>query len=143
MIANVKLVGQVAGEREHIVAHSSIGDPVLAVPEPTNAYDRNAIAVYTAPIGTLAHDIVSSTTDEERGVGTIHPNDRRLMMDRQAGYVPAGLASRLDLPAEGLVGYITEVRYKPNEDAYNKSTNTVKVVDDVVIGFDFALRLDL
>ncbi|MFN2346021.1 MAG: HIRAN domain-containing protein [Dermatophilaceae bacterium] len=114
MKASVKVVGMVAGGREHVVASVSKGDPVLLLPEPDNAYDPNAIAVYTAPIGTFNDDVVSSVTDPAR-IGHVSDADRRLLIDRQAGYIPRDVASRYRLPPVGIIGYVAAVRFAPPE----------------------------
>jgi|GEM_PF-2173024 len=116
MRASCKVVGMVAGGREHIVAYTRTGDPVLLVPEPTNQFDPNAIAVYTCPRSLLEEpeEMVSSVQDPER-VGRVADVDRRMLMDRQAGYVPRNLASDLRLPASGIVGWVSQVRWKPDE----------------------------
>lgn len=113
MKATAKVVGMVAGGRQHVVAHTRYGDPVLLIPEPTNAYDPNAIAVYTAPRATLLGPVVSSI--KQPPVGSISDEDRALFMDRQAGYLPKELAARLALPATGVVGFVSDVRWAPPE----------------------------
>lgn len=115
MKAASKVVGMKAGGREHIVAHSREGDPVLLVPEPTNRFDPNAIAVYTAPRAALRHPVVSSVNDGVEHVGMVDEEDRLLLMDRQAGYIPKELASQLDLPPQGIVGWVSQVRWHPPE----------------------------
>lgn len=134
MRANIKVVGMKAGGREHVVAHVSTGDPVLLVPEPTNPHDPNAIAVYTAPRGTLQQPdaLVSSITDEDR-VGHVAAEDRVLLMDRQAGYVPRTLAAEMTLPPDGIVGYVSQVRFTPPE--YDRDG---KRAPARVAGFDVA-----
>lgn len=116
MKAAVRVVGMRAGGREHVVAYVEPGDPVLVVPEPTNPYDPHAIAVYTAKRRSLLHPaaLTSSVTDPDR-VGSIDPADRALLIDRQAGYLPRDVAATLRLPATGLVGYVSRVRYAPPE----------------------------
>lgn len=111
MKATVKVVGMVAGGREHIVYHASEGDPALLVPEPDNAHDPNAIAVYTAPRTTLRDS--TFLPDEDRW--EVGPEDRTLLLDRQAGYIPAAVAARLSLPADGIVAAISTVRFAPPE----------------------------
>jgi len=115
MKATVKVVGMVAGGRGHIVSQIAEGDPVLLVPEPTNEFDPHAVAVYTAPRATLTGAIVSSLKDQIEHVGMVSDEDRRLLMDRQAGYIPREVAATLDLPAEGIVGFIAHVRNAPPE----------------------------
>lgn len=114
MIVTVKVVGMVAGGRQHVVAHTREGDPVLLIPELDNAYDPNAIAVYTAPRAVLVGDVVSSIKDP-RHLGTLDEEDRRLLIDRQAGYVPAEVAKQLRLDLGGVVGYVSRVRWAPPE----------------------------
>lgn len=132
MKAASKVVGMRAGGREHVVAHTRTGDPVLLVPEPTNAYDPNAIAVYTAPRAALLHPdaLVSSVQDPDRA-GSIHDEDRLLLMDRQAGYIPKDLACQLALPATGIVGWVSQIRWAPPD--YDR---TGKQQEDRVAGFD-------
>lgn len=103
-----------AGGRDHVVEYIAAGDPCLAVPQPDNPHDANAIAVHTAPASALRHPIVSSVRDAIDHVGLIHDEDRALLMDRQAGFVPAKVAARLDLPPEGIVGWVGTVRYHPD-----------------------------
>lgn len=130
--AAVKLVGQRAGGREHIVAHARKGDPVLILPEPDNPHDANAIAIYTAPRSSLQHPeaLVSSVTDPDSG-GTIHPEDRLLLTDRQAGYVPRTVNERFAVPPEGLIGFVSEIRWAPPDyDEHGRER------EPVVAGFD-------
>ena len=101
------VVGMKAGEREHVVDTVSLGDPVLLVPEPDNDYDPNAVRVFTIP-----KDAARDSTWE--GGWIIGPQDRTWMMDRQAGYVPADVAARLDLPPDGVTGEVVHVRYFDN-----------------------------
>lgn len=119
MRAAVRVVGMRAGGREHVVAHVREGDPVLVVPEPDNPHDPHAIAVYTAPRRSLLypHALTSSVTCPDR-VGTVDDYDRLLLMDRQAGYLPADVAATLQLPASGIVGWVSTVRNGPP--AYNR-----------------------
>lgn len=119
-----------AGGREHIVACVREGDPVLLVPEPTNQFDRHAVAVYTAPRASVVDAITSSISDPEH-VGEISDEDRRMLLDRQAGYVPKELACQLDLPPQGIVGWVSRVRYHPPE--YDR---TGKQMDARPAGFD-------
>lgn len=109
-----KVVGMKAGGREDVVADARCGDPVLLVPEPDNPYDPHAVAVYTAPSSRLRHRVVSSVVDPDR-IGYIHAHDRRTLLMRQAGYLPRGIAERLDLPAEGIVGWVSACRHGPTE----------------------------
>lgn len=136
MRCTIKVVGMVAGGRQHVVAHASYGDPVLLVPEPDNPHDPNAIAVYTAPRGALQHPeaLVSSVTDPQGG-GTVHDDDRVLLMDRQAGYVPAKVAVRFDL-AGPVVGYVAEVRYRPPEEWLDGYGEPMRDPGGKVAGFD-------
>lgn len=131
MKAATKVVGMKAGGREHVVAHVREGDPVLLVPEPTNAYDPHAIAVYTAPRATLVDPVVSSVNDSIEHVGIVSEEDRRLLMDRQAGYVPKDLARQLDVPPQGIVGWVSQVRWHPPE--YDRRG---KQMDPRPAGFD-------
>lgn len=110
-----KVVGMVAGERLHVVAHVATGDPVLLVPEPSNPHDPNAIAVHTAP-----RSVVEGRPDPDGPGWNLTDADRRLLMDRQAGYVPATTARLFDLPPDGIAGTVADVRfppdYEPNSD---------------------------
>jgi len=112
VIVSVKVVGMVAGGRQHIVAHTQTGDPILLLPEPDNAYDSHAIAVHTAPRDVLVGEVVSSIKDEQH-VGSLDDDDRRLLIDRQAGYLPATVAAKFTLPPEGVVGYVSALRWAP------------------------------
>ena len=136
--ATVKLVGQKAGGREHIVATAGYGDPVLLLPEPDNPHDPNAIAVYTAPRHTIIHpdQLRSSLTDPD-AVGHLSDDDRRMLLDRQAGYVGRNVAARLALPPDGIVGFVSEIRYAPEDthDAY------VATLTPLLVGFDIAADL--
>lgn len=130
MRASVKVVGMKAGGREHIAAHVREGDPVLLVPEPDNPHDRFAIRVYTTPRATLNGEVVSSILDPA-GIGAVSDEDRTLLMDRQAGYVPRDVACQIDLPAGGIVGYVSGVRWHPPEyDQYGRER------EPRVAGFD-------
>jgi hypothetical protein len=131
----------VAGGREHIVSQIEQGDPVLLKPEPTNRYDPHAVAVYTAPRRTLLHpdELVSSVTSPP---GRIHADDLVLVLDRQAGYIPKELAGRLDLPADGVVGWISTVRYKPPEDRIRHDGRSVTAGGHTPAGFDVTAWLE-
>lgn len=136
--ATVKLVGQKAGGREHIVATAGYGDPVLLLPEPDNPHDPNAIAVHTAPRHTIIHpdELRSSLTDPD-AVGHLSADDRRMILDRQAGYVGRNVAARLALPPDGIVGFVSEIRYAPTDyDLYGEPRH-----EPVVAGFDVAADL--
>ena len=114
MKAAIRVVGMKAGGRQHVVAYVNRGDPVLCVPQPDNPHDRHAIAVYTAQRRALLHpDLLVSSVTDPMGVGQIHPDDRTLLMDRQAGYLPRDVAATLRLPTDGIVGYVSTVRYEP------------------------------
>lgn len=108
--AIVKVVGMVAGQRQHVVAQVVEGDPVLLLPEPGNPHDPNTVAVHTAPAGVMSAD---STFRDGRWTH-LALTDRRLLEDRQAGYLPAGLARRVRLPSLGLPGTVHTVRYHPD-----------------------------
>lgn len=111
MNASYAVVGMKAGGREHIVTHIAEGDPVLLVPQPDNEYDPNAVAVYTAPSGALTDSQWQPSGWE------IGPSDRRLLMDRQAGYLPRNVAARVALPPGGAVGTVHTVRFHPDTGA--------------------------
>ena len=112
--AAIRVVGMRAGGREHIVASVSEGDPVLVVPEPENPYDRHALAVYTAPRSALLRpDRLVSSAKAADGIGQVDDDDRLLLMDRQAGYLPRDVASTLRLPDRGIVGWVSAVRHPP------------------------------
>lgn len=136
-----RVVGMVAGQRQHIVSQIEQGDPVLLKPEPTNQYDSNAIAVYTAPRRVLMHPdaLVSSVTDPP---GEIHPEDLALILDRQAGYLPKELAARLDLPADGVIGWVSAVRYRPPDDRIDGAGNSHQINDPHPVGFDVTAWLE-
>jgi hypothetical protein len=145
MKAAVKVVGQVAGGREHVVAYAFTNDPVLLVPEPDNAYDPNAVAVYTAPRAHLQDpDLLVSCFTDPAGVGSVSKADRWLLMDRQAGYLPREFAARVQLPPEGIVGFISQLRYAPPE--YVQTAAAYRQAEPRVAGFDvtadFPLRED-
>ena len=132
--AAIALVGQRAGGREDVVEATSWGDPVLVVPEPDNAVDPNAVAVYTIPARDLTGPIVSSVRDRD-GRGSISAADRARM--RQAGYLPAGVAATLAdaIPADGIVGWAANLRYRPT-DAYAVDESGAVDYDPQVAGFD-------
>jgi hypothetical protein len=135
-VASVKVVGMVAGHREHVVAHVTTLDPVLLVPQPDNPYDPNAVAVYVAPRHALIDldDLTSSLRDPD-GVGRISDADRALLMDRQAGYIPRAFAATVRLPERGIVGYVSEVRWAPLE--YDDNG---RPLPQRVAGFDVTAR---
>lgn len=137
--ATCKVVGMVAGGRQHVVAYVAVNDPVLLLPEPDNPHDGNAVAVYTAPRTVLLHpEVLVSSLRDPAGGGTIHPLDRSLLIDRQAGYLPRDLAARLTLPAEGIVGYVAEVRWAPTEyDREGRPTEPRPAGFDVVADLTF------
>lgn len=138
MKASVRVVGMKAGGREHVVAHVAVGDPALLIPQPDNPYDPHAIAVYTAGRRVLLHPdrLTSSVTDPARR-GSIHPDDRALLIDRQAGYIPRDVAAQLTLPADGIVGYVSQVRYPPPQyDLFGEE------VPPTPAGFDVTAWLD-
>jgi len=110
----IAVVGQVAGQRTHVVAQTSEGDPVLLVPEPDNPHDPFAVAVYTAPAGALRHPVVFSADDDLGKFGFVHDEDRLLLMDRQAGYISRTLAARMMMPPTGMVGRVSQVRFTPD-----------------------------
>jgi hypothetical protein len=142
----VKVVGMTAGGREHIVAQVSEFDPVLLVPEPDNPYDRHAVAVYTAPRWLLTQrDELLSSLRAPDGIGTIGDDDRRLLMDRQAGYLPREFAARLDLPPQGVVGYVAAIRHAPVEyvTVRDGRGRRVDVAEPRVAGFDVTANLDV
>lgn len=114
MKSSVRIVGMQAGGREHIVACVERGDPVLLIPQPDNPYDRHAIAVYTASRSALLHPdrLVSSVADPDH-VGSIDGDDRSLLVDRQAGYVPRDVAATILLPPDGIVGWVSAIRHAP------------------------------
>lgn len=140
MRATSRVVGMVAGGREHIVARVQHGDPVLLLPEPDNPYDRHAVAVYTTPRQLLAEPVVSSVKSPP--AGTISAQDRRTMLDRQAGYLPRDVAARLDLPRTGAVGWVSQVRYAPAETRFDHHGNTVPTDDPRPAGFDVTAWLE-
>jgi len=114
----IALVGQKAGGRMHIASQASEGDPVLLVPEPDNPHDPDAVAVYTAPRSL---------------VPWLDAGDRKILMDRQTGYISRHLAARLDLPSEGVFGRVVNVRWLPFEVA----------TEHTVAGFDIEVEVDL
>jgi hypothetical protein len=139
MNAASKVVGMRAGGREHIVATVAHSDPVLLVPEPDNPHDPHAIAVYTAPRSALSDPVVSSVKDGRYGV--VSDRDRRVLMDRQAGYLPRGFAATLRLPADGVVGYVSAVRYAPPEYVQNPAVaGDFEPSPPRVAGFDVTAR---
>lgn len=117
MKASSRVVGMQAGGRMHIVSQVAKGDPVLLVPEPDNPHDAHAVAVFTAPASALQDtDSLMSSVSDPGHVGNLSDVDRRLLIDRQAGYIPRDLASQLDLPAQGIVGFVSAVRYAPDSE---------------------------
>lgn len=142
-VHHVKLVGQVAGGREHIVAQADVGDPVLLIPERDNPFDPSAVAVYHAPRKALLNPaaLVSSVKDPA-GVGQVDPTDRLLFLDRQAGYLPREFAATIDppLPESGIVGVVDDVRYGPVEWAVGPDGEPEALPPNVV-GFDILADL--
>lgn len=107
--ASIAVVGMVAGGRMHIVQTVDVGDPVLLVHEPDNEYDPNAVAVHTAPAATL-----ETEWRGEHAASLLSDADRRLLMDRQAGYLPRGVAAKLWLPEKGVLTEVGYVRHHPD-----------------------------
>lgn len=136
MKATTKVVGMVAGERQHVVAEVSEGDPVLLKPEPSNSHDPNAVAVYTMPWRHLTGPVISSVNDHAGRVGSINGNDRITMLAGQAGYLPKELAARIDLPADGVVGWVATVRYKPANDWIDSQGHSHSQTSKTPAGFD-------
>lgn len=110
-LRTARVVGMVAGGRQHIVAYLAWDDPVLLIPEPGNPYDPNAVAVWVAPAHWVTHPVVSSVTDPEH-VGQVHPDDRGSF--EQVGYLARDLAGTLALPSAALVGWVCHIRHKPD-----------------------------
>lgn len=106
------VVGMKAGGREHIAAYVRIGDVALLMPEPTNPHDPNAVAVHVAPRSAM-RSAAREGTDGDR----LDPVDRSLLMDRQVGYLPRGLAARIapTLGNGGLVTTVTNIRWHPDD----------------------------
>lgn len=128
----IRIVGMQAGGRQHIVKDCRIKHPAMLIPEPDNAYDPNAIAVYSTPTHLLTEPglIVSSVADPDR-VGSISKTDRETMLERQVGYVPKEIAARLNLPVRGVVGWVSNVRVAPPEYLLDGSLSP-----EVVVGLD-------
>lgn len=137
----MKVVGMVAGERQHVVAYVREHDPVLLLPEPDNPYDPHAVAVYTMPRHLLEErgEVVSSLVDPDR-IGHLAEQDRRAIIDRQAGYLPREIAATLRLPATGIVGYVSTVRYAPPE--YVNTPTGPAPAEPRVAGFDVCAWLE-
>lgn len=115
----VAVVGMVAGGRQHVVAYVRPGDVALLMPEPSNPFDEHAVAVYVAPRDALRNPPDRDGTYARRGItgDDLDPTDRALLLDRQAGYIPAKIACRIDhlIPNGGLVVRVTDVRWHPEE----------------------------
>jgi len=114
--AAIRIVGMVAGGREHLAAGVDVGDPALLVPEPDNPHDPNAVRVHIAPFEALRqpYRVSSSITDPDR-VGSIDDEDLPLLLERHVGYVPRDFAAQLEVPAGGIVGYVSRIRHAPPE----------------------------
>jgi len=140
-VHHVKLVGQVAGGRELIVAKANGGDPVLLIPEPDNPFDRHAVAVYHAPRSALSNplSLVSSVKDPA-GVGHVHPDDRPQFL--QAGYLPREFAATIDppLPEDGIVGIVDVIRHGPEDWTIDPHGDLVPLPAKV-IGFDIRANI--
>lgn len=54
-ILNTKVSGVTFEGRQALIAQLSTSDPCRIVPEPTNAYDKNALAVHVAHNGAVLH----------------------------------------------------------------------------------------
>ena len=145
MKAAVRVVGMKAGGRQHVVAYVNLHDPVLLVPQPDNPHDRHAIAVYTAQRRALLYpDLLVSSLTDPMGVGQIHSDDRALLMDRQAGYLPRDVAATLRLPADGLVGYVSAVRYEPpTYDRHGRQDPPTPAGFDVTANFPAPIDADI
>lgn len=115
----VAVVGMKAGGRQHVAAYVRIGDVALLMPEPTNPYDPNAVAVYVAPRGALRNPPDVDGTYARSGIGAdrLDPTDRALLLDRQVGYLPAAVSERVaaTIANDGLVTRVTDVRWHPDE----------------------------
>lgn len=135
----VAVVGMVAGGRLHIVAQASANDPVLLLPEPDNPHDRYAVAVYTMPADLVTEPLVSSV--QAQGPGTMGDRDRQTILDRQAGYVPAKVAATLELPPDGVVGWVSQVRHRPSEYISTPDGFAGRTAEPVV-GFDVTAWLN-
>lgn len=144
MAAHVtRLVGQVAGGREHIVARAHVDDPVLLVPEPDNPHDPHAVAVYHAPRAALLNPkVLRSSVKDPDGVGHVDPTDRLLFLDRQAGYLPREVAAAIrPLPEGGIVGVVWNVRHAPTEWTIDQD-GYPEPLPPKVAGFDIAANLE-
>lgn len=124
-VVRLRAVGMVAGERLHIVRDIAVGDPVLVMPDAYGAatgrdhHDPTALALFTAPATVLASPAAPT------------PSDRRLLMDRHAGYVGAQVAARWALPDRGVMGTVAEVRHPPEWEPGA----------DTPVGFDVTVKL--
>ena len=54
-ILNTRVAGVTFEGRQALIAQLSTNDPCRVVPEPTNAYDKNALAVHVAHNGAVWH----------------------------------------------------------------------------------------
>lgn len=115
----IAVVGMKAGGRQHVAAYVRTGDVAVLMPEPSNPFDENAIAVYVAPRDALRNPPDRNGEYARRGItgDDLDPTDRALLLDRQVGYLPAGVACRLAhlIPNGGLVVRVTDVRWHPDE----------------------------
>lgn len=136
-----RVVGMRAGSRSHILAKLSALDPVLLVPEPDNPYDRHAIAVYHAPASAMNGTVLSSVKDVDRR-GHVTDTDRQTLLSRHAGYLPRAVAEKHLLPDGGIVGWVSAVRYPPEEQWVTDDGSIVKRVSMIPAGFDVASALD-
>lgn len=136
-----RVVGMRAGSRSHILAKLSALDPVLLVPEPDNPYDRHAIAVYHAPASAMNGTVLSSVKDVDRR-GHVTDIDRQTLLSRHAGYLPRAVAEKHLLPDGGIVGWVSAVRYPPEEQWVTDDGSIVKRVSMIPAGFDVASALD-
>jgi len=140
-ITRHRVVGMQAGSRTYLLANLQMKDPVLLMPEPDNPYDPFAIAVFHAPQSSMTGPIVSSAkADDKRG--SITDTDRSLLLSRHAGYLPRAVAEQYLLPDGGIVGWVSAVRYPPEEQWLTDDGSVVKRVSLVPAGFDVGSAID-
>lgn len=136
-----RVVGMRAGSRTHVLARLSALDPVLLITEPDNAHDRYAIAVYHAPAALMTGDVLSSVKDPHN-TGHVNDTDRETLLARHAGYVPREAAAQYRLPVQGLVGWVSAVRYPPEEQWVTDDGSVIKRVSLIPAGFDVAAAFE-
>lgn len=140
-IVHHKVVGIRAGHRTHVMLEVNPLDPVLLKPEPSNQFDPNAIAVFHLPAEKAVGPITSSAKCEQF-VGALTGLDTELAMSRHAGYLPREIAAQYALPESGIVGWVSTVRWPPEEHWATDDGAVGKRIPLFPCGFDVASAIE-